>query len=300
VPALTAQHHPACYPSEGAAALAFFERALKEAEVVAEPIGAGLIVPHIDFRVNLPIYAQAFRPLLDLPLADSYLILGVGHRSRVEWNLDRRDYATPLGLSPCDTAWIDQLAGGDDRFFRHPDAHAGEHSIEFPLVWLQAIHALRGAPAPKFAPVLCGAMHGYVEERVGWPALAAFHALAERLGPDFAAPNPARRVIVSIDGCHLGPRFQHPFRVDKKILADTAQWEESLWGEVAHGEVRRFLDWMRREGNDRYFDGVGALALVLAAGAGRLHPRRDTYAQWLSRHDASAVTFSAGRLLLAV
>ncbi len=107
-------------------------------------------------------------------------------------------------------------------------------------------------------------------------------------------PGERLRVIVSIDGCHLGPRFQHPFRVTPELLEATAVWEEELWARVARGDAREFLEWMRAEGNDRYFDGVGALALLLAAGGGKLRPRRTYYEQWFTERDASAVTFSSG------
>ena len=105
---------------------------------------AGIIAPHINFRVSLTAHAAAFRPLLDEPLAERYLILGVGHRSPIEWNLDRRDIITPLGHARCDRDLVDALA--PPAMFE-PDAHRGEHSIEFPLLFLQAIHQLHPAIA---------------------------------------------------------------------------------------------------------------------------------------------------------
>ena len=247
-------------------------------------------------------YAAAFRPLLDEPLADTYLILGVGHRSRLEWNLDRRDYITPLGRAICATEMVDSLVTGTppEQHFS-PKAHEGEHSIEFPLLWLQALHQLRASPGEKtapvrFIPILCGSLHGYVEGFEEWDDLKDFHRLSCQLGT-LLEKNPAGeklRIIVSIDGCHLGPRFDHPFQVTSPLLKATAGWEEKLWACVARGYVRTFLDWMRVEGNDRYFDGVGALALLLAAGKFRI--QRTHYEQWFTAQDASTVTFSSGRI----
>ena len=103
VTTLTAQHHPACYPTDPIKTLAFFRNAFASCpakELPPAPKNStllGVVTPHIDFRVSLPAYAAAFRPLLDEPLAETYLILGVGHRSRLDWNFDRRDYATPPG-----------------------------------------------------------------------------------------------------------------------------------------------------------------------------------------------------------
>jgi MEMO1 family protein len=313
VSTLTAQHHPTCYPSDSAKALSFFKHAFAiTADIPPAPAGkrlGGIIAPHIDFRVSLPSYAAAFRPLLDEPLAETYLILGVGHRSRLEWNLDRRDHATPLGRAFCATELVDLLAGEVEpkRLFLAA-AHEGEHSIEFPLVWLQALHRLHPAAsesnrAVRFVPLLCGSMYHYVDGHAEWDDLAGFHRLAEALARVFEKfpPGEKLRVIVSIDGCHMGPRFEHPFRVTPRLLKATEGWEQALWTHAAPGDARQFLDWFRAEGNERYFDGVGALGLLLAAGglAGRpFSIQRTYYEQWFTERDASVVTFSSGRVLV--
>jgi AmmeMemoRadiSam system protein B len=310
--ALSAEHHPDCYPSNPMAALDFFREALAAAppaDAFPMELGttlAGVISPHIDFRVSRRAYAAAFRPLLDVPLAETYLILGVGHRSRLEWNLDRRDYVTPLGRAECVTEWVDALAEGfAPARISEPKAHQGEHSIEFALLWLQALHRLHPAASVKpvrFVPLLCGGMHACVEGLVDWDGMEDFHRLTRGLTALFREHPPGEklRVIVSIDGCHLGPRFQHPFEVTPALLQATAKSEERLWAQVARGDARAFLDWMRDEGNDRYFDGVGALALLLAAAPAEGAPwkiQRTFYEQWFTERDASAVTFSSGCVL---
>jgi AmmeMemoRadiSam system protein B len=308
---LTAQHHPGCYPSSRDKALAFFKATLAlTPEISLAPKGhlAGIIAPHLGpFHLGLATYLAGFHPLLDEPLAENYLILGVGHRSRLEWSLDRRDYDTPLGRAICATDLVDAIAGDTDpkRLFS-PAAHEGEHSIEFPLVWLQALHQLHpaGGDVPvRFVPLLCGSLHHYVDGAAKWDDLAGFHRLSAALGKLFEKfpPGEKLRIIVSIDGCHMGPRFQHPFRVTPKLLKATAGWEDQLWESAAAGDARKFLDWFRAEGNDRYFDGVGALALLMAAGgqAGKPFTIQRTHgAQWFTEDDASVVTISSGRILV--
>ncbi len=312
MPALPANHHPDCYPSDPKNALAYFRKALDAIPdrdlppVPAKKTLAGIGTPHIDFRVSIRSYAIAFRALLDQPLADTYLILGVGHRSRLEWNLDRRDYQTPLGTAACATDLVDELATGIDpaRLFL-PEAHEGEHSIEFPLLWLQALHQIyppKNAKPFRFIPLLCGGLHQYIEGLVEWDDLEDFHQLARNLADLLNSFPPTQKphLIVSIDGCHLGPRFQHPFEVTSTLLKATAGWEQLLWTCAAKGDARAFLDWFRNEGNDRYFDGVGALALLLAAGQLTDHPyliQRTYYEQWFTENDTSAVTFSSARVL---
>jgi AmmeMemoRadiSam system protein B len=306
----TADHHPDCYPSDPAEALSYFRDAFASfkphgTSAVAPRQGdlLGVVTPHIDIRVSPRAYAAAFQPLLEQPLADTYIILGVGHRSVLEWNFDRRSYVTPLGRAECAVDLVEALTAGAD-LARHfsPKAHDGEWSIEFALVWLQAVHRLHadaGRPF-RFVPLLCGGMQEYVEGLVEWNEMAEFHRLARALAGliDAAPGGQTIRVIVSIDGCHLGTRFDHPFRVSPVLLQATAGWEEFLWNCVAEGDARKFLDWFRNEGNDRYFDGVGALALLLAAGnlskRKKVSIQRTFYEQWFTERDASAVTFSSG------
>ncbi len=309
---LTADHHPDCYPSDPAAALDFFRAAFDSfsaKDIPVAPVAAellGVVTPHIDFRVSQRAYAAAFRPLLDQPLADTYILLGVGHRSRLEWNLDRRDYVTPLGTAVNAVDLVEDLTHGAEakRFFS-PEAHEGEHSIEFALLWLQALHKLhpdktqRDRPF-RYVPLLCGGMHSYIDGPLEWEELGQFHFLSQTLAKllDDTPGGQTVRVIVSIDGCHLGPRFDHPFQVTPVLLRTTDGWEKLLWDQVAAGDARKFLDWMRNEGNDRYFDGVGALSLLLNAGnlsrRRNLQIQRTFYEQWFTEQDASAVTFSSG------
>ena len=302
---IIASHHPDCYPSTERAALRFFREALAsyDSSKLPQPLKGellGITTPHIDYRVSLQAYAAAFGPLMEVPLAETYVILGVGHRSSLEWNLDRRDYITPLGRVACAVDLVDQLAGGvpPARIFGR-GAHHGEHSIEFALLWLQALHRLHptgGSTDFRFVPLLCGSMHAYVEGMVEWDAMSDFHQLSQVLGTLIREMGDSLRIIVSIDGCHLGPRFHHPFKVTPVLLKTTSGWENLLWSCAEKGDSRVFLDWFRQEGNDRHFDGVGALALLLAAGPGNLQLQRTYYEQWFTEQDASAVTFSSGRI----
>jgi MEMO1 family protein len=313
VSTLNAQHHPVCYPTDSAKTLDFFRDAIAlcpAGKLPPAPEGgrlAGIFTPHIDFRVSLPAYAAAFRPLWEEPLAETYLILGVGHRSRLEWNLDLRDYETPLGRAICAREFVDELAAdADPRRLFSPQGHEGEHSIEFPLLWLQALHQLHPAkkkPPVRFVPLLCGGLYDYVDRRLEWDELGGLHGLSRALAAllEKNPPGEKLRIIVSIDGCHLGPRFDHPFSVTPKLLKATAAWEESLWSCAVSGDARKFLDWFREEGNARHFDGVGALGLLMAAGNLTPNPftiQRTYYEQWFTERDASAVTFSSGRVLI--
>lgn len=302
---LSARCAGVCYPKEGEAAPDYFQGFFDvpeaapwspDAEIDGLPT-RGVLMPHIDFRVGPApaAYSWAFDAWVRRPvLADRYLVLGVGHRCGLPWSVDGRGHAAPLGTIPGEPELAARLIRECPFPIAEPEGHAGEHSIEFPLVLLQALRARRGVERPfSFLPVLCGGMFAEVEAGKA-PApdshaarfAAALKAVVDEQGEQL-------QVIVSIDGCHIGPRFDHPYRVDADRLQDAHAWEETLWSRVEARDWDGFFAFLGEDKNARYFDGVGALWLL-----GRIMPdfvlERTAYAQWFAKDDASAVTFTSG------
>ncbi|SDT95324.1 hypothetical protein SAMN05444156_1026 [Verrucomicrobium sp. GAS474] len=312
---LSARCAGVCYPRQADACLEYFrsffahpggEEGLAPWEPDAEaslPAPRLIVTPHIDFRVSGRAYGHAFAPWVRRPAeADCYVIVGVGHRAGLPWSLDGRDYATPLGTIP--TA-VPELLGivahtqqsGPPLPLGEAAAHVGEHSIEFPLVLLQALRKLRGIDRPfSFIPVLCGGM--FPEVAAGLPPAPGSSAdrLADALRHLLGTLGPGRKVqvIVSIDGCHIGPRFDHAYRVGPGRLRACAAWEEELWQTVEQGDLAAFFAHLGKDRNARYFDGVGALTLMMKVFGPGLRLRRTHYEQWHTEADASAVTFTSG------
>ncbi|MDE1170213.1 MAG: AmmeMemoRadiSam system protein B [Verrucomicrobium sp.] len=292
-----------CYPTEPEAALDYFRAFFGGAdgapwEPDAEkdlPPPRAIVTPHIDFRVSPRAYGHAFAPWLRRPAeADVYLILGVGHRASLPWSLDARPYRTPLGTVQVEKALGEEIAAACPFPLADLEAHVGEHSIEFPLVLLQALRKLRGIERPfTFLPVLCGGL--FPEVAAGKPPGPQSHSARFARAVGEAAARYGRRLqtIVSIDGCHVGPRFEHPFPVDQKILKDCAVWEELLWRHVEARDLNGFFAHLGQDGNARYFDGVGALTLLMQM-PGEFRLARTHYEQWFAAQDASVVTFTSG------
>lgn len=262
----------------------------------------GVISPHIDFRVNTSVYTKAFGPWLQAPPADKVLILGVGHHAMQEWSLDGRGYVTPLGEVHTDKAGMAAMVKKlPSQLWGDSQAHMKEHSIEFPLICLQTLRELRGITTPfEFVPVLCGGLFQYIESGTFPPPDAMLYQLAQALREwwdEAQAKGQRVELVVSIDGCHIGPRFGHDYEVNKKILKECSLWEDQLWAIVEQGDLREFLLFLHQDRNARYFDGVGALALVMTMFGGDAKAagiRRSGYAQWFEQSDSSAVTFSSG------
>ncbi len=294
-----------CYPKSEKEALDFFKGWFDKNETPpwnpqpgSDPSIEGLLLPHIDYRVTQKAYGWGYEKLLTAPIADTYLILGVGHKSQQEWSTDPRGYQTPLGLIPAATDLIHDLAQ-EIPFPMLDDAksHEGEHSIEFPVVALAALRKLMGIETPfNYIPVLCGGLYEHLYLGMVPEKDHSLYTLAESLRNLKRKLGSKLQVIVSIDGCHIGPRFNHPYAVTSQRLQAAQEWEEILWKEVETGNSSAFFEHLFIDGNYRYFDGVGALALMMAIFDNQYSLTRTRYEQWYEEGDMSAVTFTSGYL----
>ncbi|NBS79056.1 AmmeMemoRadiSam system protein B [bacterium] len=294
---LTARCAGSCYPADPAEALPFFAQALRKVapqkKIPLDPRYP--IVPHIDFRVNLDLYAQTYALWRDANwFPTRIVILGVGHRCPAELASLPVGYQTLLGGVEADNDLFSSLSstcpflGSETRGFQ------GEHSIEFVVIWLQALRDLF-FPGRSFTilPVLCGGLQPAVEAGAPPCETSPESVFARSLGK--LSHDPDTAIVASIDGCHVGPRFQHPFAADKKIRAQVAEWEKKLWALASTETLSGFFQHLGTNRNGFYFDGVGVLHALLAG----QNLRAKTYpaVQWHEPSDQSIVSFSRGHLL---
>ena len=127
---------------------------------------AAIMCPHIDLRAGGEIYPPAFTTLTAAAHAphpiELYVILGVAHNGGTRPGASfaiasDKNYATPFGELPTDRGLIEdwsQRAGRDvtDQQW----VHRTEHSVEFPLLFLQYIQARADLPPYAVVPVLLG------------------------------------------------------------------------------------------------------------------------------------------------
>jgi hypothetical protein len=71
-----------------------------------------------------------------------------------------------------------------------------------------------------------------------------------------------------------------------------------LWERVEASDLVGFLRYAAADQNARHFDGIGALALLMAMYGPALRVRRNYHEQWFTPQDASVVSFSSGTLAL--
>ncbi len=107
--------------------------------------------------------------------------------------------------------------------------------------------------------------------------------------------DPDTAIVASIDGCHVGPRFQHSYPADKKVRERVAIWEKKLWTLASSEKLPQFFQHLGTNQNEFYFDGVGVLHTLLAGQ--NLRSKTKPPVQWYEPSDKSIVSFSRGHLL---
>lgn len=209
----------------------------------------GAVVPHIDIQRGGKNYGQIYSILKKYPAADTYVILGVNHHYLASnpFIFTDRAYQTPLGKLEIDHNLMNNLKqqlGWD--VFDGELAHRGEHSVEFPALFLSYIYPKLNF---KILPILCN-FHEKDDERVN----ALIHGLQYYLS------NTAKKIflIASVDFSHIGPQFGWQKIVEE---ADTKQVEiedKHTLGFLTNNEPESFYNDIMKDHNRRNIDALGA------------------------------------------
>ncbi|NJK92598.1 MAG: AmmeMemoRadiSam system protein B [Blastochloris sp.] len=245
-PLLPAAFAGTCYPAEPDLLLKTFSHALQNSpnptlgpRLKNRLASCSLFwLPHIDFRVNLELYASIYRLIAERPQLPAHiLILGVGHRCPHEFSLCPHRFSTPLGQVDTDIDLLTQIESRCPFPIRNAaSTYRREHSLEFVIIWLQALqHLFFPQHRFKVLPVLLGGLHQSLHDQCPpQPDSAPYlfgQALMESLPDDTL-------VIASIDGCHVGPRFDHDFPGDDHARRIVESWENNS-GNIAAPTVSR-------------------------------------------------------------
>ena len=265
------------YPADGAALSALIEAQF------APPRGPGLpatgpatgpmprliVSPHIDFARGGPLYAWAYRPLLEAAeLPELVVIFGTEHSGHAGDTpaglvLTRKHFETPLGTLETDLSALDKLLAAVDQrggpelarsLCADEQLHRAEHSIEFQAVWLKFVLARRGASV-RILPILCGAA-SQPEARA--TVLEAVARLAERQRTLF---------IAGADLAHVGPRFGDPTGMSRADCESLERRDRESLEPVLRGDAGAWLEEIRREDDRRRICGLEPIYAALVASA---------------------------------
>ncbi|HEX9289661.1 MAG TPA: AmmeMemoRadiSam system protein B [Anaeromyxobacteraceae bacterium] len=239
-----------------------------------------LVAPHIDFHRGGPAYAHAYHALEGCD-ADLYVVFGTAHASPLHlFTLTRQDYATPLGPVATDRAVVNALAAelGEEELFEDELVHAGEHSVEFQMVWLRWVLGDRPFRA---VPVLCSSI-----SHLGDPGRGTARFLSA-----LARATSGRRVccVAGADLAHVGPQYGDERAPTPAELAAFAEQDRRTLAYVAAGDAAGFHRDAIVDDARRRLCGVAPIYMSMRA-AGR-PARLLHYGQWTDGTDM--VSFAA-------
>jgi len=174
-----------------------------------------LVAPHIDFERGARAYAFAYKELVEGLPADTYVIIGIAHHpSSRPYVATRNPFETPFGRVEIDAELLGRIeAGYPGDLYTDELLHAGEHSVEFQLVVLQAL--LEDRPF-RIVPLLASSFDPFLDDAVvddgnaSPAALPQVEAMVQALRQ--AVGDKGKRVclIAAVDLAHVGNQFGDP------------------------------------------------------------------------------------------
>jgi MEMO1 family protein len=166
------------------------------------------IVPHIDYGRGGVSYSWGFKEIFENTAASLFVIVGTSHYSTHRFSLTRKDFKTPLGITPTDQDFIDGLVRhyGDGLFDDELQAHLPEHSIELEVVLLQWYYARR-RPI-RIVPLVVGSFHDATLTGERPTEFDDVSRMIKALQRTLAETTEQVCVIISGDLAHIGPKFR--------------------------------------------------------------------------------------------
>ena len=230
---------------------------------------AAIMCPHIDLRAGGEIYPPAFTALAEAARTprpiELYVILGVAHNGGTRPGAtfavaSDKNYATPFGELPTDRGVIEDWSRRAGRDVTDQQwVHRTEHSVEFPLLFLQHAQAQADLPPYEVVPVLLGGVDHYLQEgRDPLQAVEVRRDLAA-LRDAVAASGKRACYLLSVDLAHIGPKFGDPERIDDGGATACEQKDRHLLDFAQRFDAAGLTRTLQADGNCRNVDAVSGL-----------------------------------------
>jgi AmmeMemoRadiSam system protein B len=283
-------HAGAAYPEHPEELRRFADQCLAGDEGPAAGLVA-LAAPHVSPEGGRESYGDAFRALPASHGERVFVILGTSHYGEPGvFGLTRKPYVTPLGEARTETRLVDWIESRAPRAVRMEDyCHSIEHSIEFQVVFLQAVFG----PGVRVLPVLCGAFAESVRDGTPPERDEGVRAFLEALGEMQDREGEALCWVLGVDMAHMGRRYgdQRGARAGQGWMREVQRQDAARIERILEGDAAGFWALVQENRDDLKWCGSAPFYTFLRAvphARGRL--RR--YQQWnIDPH--SVVSFAA-------
>jgi hypothetical protein len=248
----------------------------------------GIAAPHVSPQGGWQSYRSAYKELGPRLQDRTFVVLGTSHHGPPDtFGLTRKPFETPWGTTRTNQPLVAELEAQPAALVEDY-CHAVEHSIEFQVVFLQAIY---GADV-RILPILCGSFAKSIHAG-GVPEddenvkrfLGALGELAER---------EKERLfwVLGVDMAHMGMRFGDKFaaHADQEEMTRVRERDLLRIERVNASDARGFWDLVKENQDDLKWCGSSPIYSFMKAvpqARGTLH----RYQQW-NIDENSVVSFA--------
>lgn len=233
----------------------------------------GFLAPHVDIRAGGACYSHAYRALAESDGADCFVILGTGHSGLMDlYSTLAKDFETPLGVVKHDAEFIKLLEQNYPDIARSEVLpHKTEHVIEFQLVFLQHLYAMKRAFT--FVPLLCSFSYHMLKDSRLAREKSIVENFSEALRKTISMYGKRVCLVGSVDFSHVGPRYGDENSPDKAFFEEVSRFDNSLLKHIETLNAQAFCDTVA-EHEDRYrvcgFSSIYTLLNAIEAKEGKL------------------------------
>lgn len=283
-------HAGTAYPEEEGTLREWMQQQGLDAAGDSEEV-LGIAAPHVSPEGGWSCYREAYRALGRRMADRVFVILGTSHYGEPEkFGLTRKDFVTPFGTARTERALVERLAAKAPRASRLEDyCHAVEHSIEFQVLFLQALFGTE----VKILPLLVGPFARSLY-RGGMPEDdEGVREFLDALGEMNAAEGRRLCWVLGVDMAHMGRRYGDPMQAEAQRgeMEEVAERDKERIGKLEAGCAEEFWELVRPNHDDLKWCGSAPFYTFLKAvpeARGRLR----IYEQWnIDPH--SVVSFGA-------
>jgi AmmeMemoRadiSam system protein B len=290
-PERLASHAGTAYPDHVEPLRALLDERLGAPQPLQAPAPVAIAAPHISLDGGWASYRAAYRSLQAANDDRVFVILGTSHYGEPDrFGLTRKPYITPFGAARTETRLVEFLAGRAPAAVQMEDyCHAIEHSIEFQVVFLQAIFG----SSVRILPILCGPFARSIQFGGLPESDDAVMAFLEALGELADREKEGLTFVLGVDMAHIGRRYQDNFSAEAGcgVMSRVEERDRARIACLAAGDAEGFWALVQENHDDLRWCGSAPFYILLRALPslrGTLH----NYEQW-NIDEASVVTFGA-------
>jgi AmmeMemoRadiSam system protein B len=248
----------------------------------------GIAAPHVSPEGGWQSYRAAYHSLTPDLKDRTFVVLGTSHYGQPDkFGLTRKPFRTPFGETQTDLALVDEL-GAQPAALMEDYCHAVEHSIEFQVLFLQAVYG----PEVKVLPVLCGSFGRSIYKGGAPEDDEGVRGFLGTLGEIAAREDKRLFWVLGVDMAHMGARYgdEYMAHAGRDQMIEVEARDASRIGRVNAGDSCGFWDLVKENRDDLKWCGSSPIYTFLKAvpqARGTLH----RYEQW-NIDEQSVVSFA--------